>query len=530
MIAVLVNVEEQPVVREFFELFKTPWKFFDGGPAEVVICARTEMPETGAKLVLIYDGQPNNFDRKNGIPTHPASGGKMFAHEARRFPIYGNCLAFGNSGEPAMREIVLNGRTFIRIGYDLFSEIRGLLTSGQPVEHAQIPALENHIALLRRLLQKHSIPLVEIPPVPASGNFIACLTHDVDHVGIRNHRFDHTMFGFLYRATVGSAIDVVKGKKSLKQFATNCAAALSLPFVHLQLARDFWLQFDRYAEIESGLKSTFFVIPKKGEPGQDAKGNRPAWRASKYDVARLTGQFKKLQIAGHEIGVHGLEAWRDSALGREEREHIGQLTGATELGVRMHWLFFNEHSPVALEHAGFSYDSTVGYNETVGYHAGTTQVFKPLSATRLLELPMHVMDTALFYPTYLNLSPQQAEEAVHPLIANAAEFGGVLTVNWHDRSIAPERLWGDFYLWLLAQLKTKGAWFATAAQTVSWFRRRRDATFETTSSGDYVKIKISAGGNDTLPGLRVRIFKPGRTAGGFEELPLQNGMEISLVT
>ena len=47
----------------------------------------------------------------------------------------------------------------------------------------------------------------------------------------------------------------------------------------------------------------------------------------------------------------------------------------------------------------------MGYNETVGYRAGTTQAYKPLEASRLLELPLHVMDTALFYPAYLGLSP-----------------------------------------------------------------------------------------------------------------------------
>ena len=31
---------------------------------------------------------------------------------------------------------------------------------------------------------------------------------------------------------------------------------------------------------------------------------------------------------------------------------------------------------MTLEKAGFSYDSTVGYNETIGYRAGTAQVFK----------------------------------------------------------------------------------------------------------------------------------------------------------
>lgn len=528
MIGIRVSAEEQPVVREFFELFKTPWKFFDGSPTEVLICARAELPETDAKLVLIYDGGPNDFDRENKIEIRPAGEPKMFTHGNRTFPIYGNCLVFEKSGEPVMREIILNGQAFVRIGYDLFSEIRQLLTAGQPVKHAQIPTLEIHIALLRDLLVKYSIPFVEIPPAPAGSRFIACLTHDVDHAGIRNHRFDHTMFGFLYRATAGSLIDFGRGKKTFAQLVTNCAAALSLPFVHLRLAKDFWQQFDRYAEMESGLHSTFFVIPQKGRPGSDANGNRPARRAAKYDAAGLAGQLQQLQSAGHEIGVHGIDAWRDVAAGRDERERISQLTGMTELGVRMHWLFFNENSPATLEHAGFSYDSTVGYNETVGYLAGTTQVFKPLPAVRLLELPLHVMDTALFYPSYLNLSPRGAEQFIRPLMADAVDFGGALTINWHDRSLAPERLWGGFYIRLLDQCKSKGAWFATAAQTVSWFRKRRNAAFETVASHNPVKIRMAADDNNSLPGLRIRIFKPGQTGGDIIELPAQDGMEISV--
>jgi hypothetical protein len=189
----------------------------------------------------------------------------------------------------------------------------------------------------------------------------------------------------------------------------------------------------------------------------------------------------------------------------------------------MHWLFFDERSPALLENAGFSYDSTVGYNETIGYRAGTMQAFKPLQTARLLELPMHIMDTALFYPSHLNLSSKQAEEMIFPLIENAVHFGGVLTVNWHDRSIVPERLWDGFYIRLLAQLKAKRAWFATAAKTVSWFQKRRSVTFEQTKNG---RIKIHGGRNDSLPGLRVRVFRPDKNSAKFVEMPLQDGMEI----
>ena len=109
----------------------------------------------------------------------------------------------------------------------------------------------------------------------------------------------------------------------------------------------------------------------------------------------------------------------------------------------MHWLYFDEEAPARLDRAGFSYDSTVGYNETIGFRAGTAQAFKPFQAERMLELPLHIMDTALFYPSYMNLSSKQAEKAIDPLIENVARFGGALTINWHDRSLAPERLWDD---------------------------------------------------------------------------------------
>jgi hypothetical protein len=221
-------------------------------------------------------------------------------------------------------------------------------------------------------------------------------------------------------------------------------------------------------------------------------------------------QVSRLLAKRHEIGLHGIDAWRDGAKGRAELERVRNVTGASEIGVRMHWLFFNEKSPATLDKAGCSYDSTVGYNETVGYRAGTTQVFRPLEVERMLELPMHVMDTALFYPSYLDLSPKQARAVVEPLIENAVRFGGALTVNWHDRSLAPERLWDDFYVGLLEDLKSRGAWFPTASQAVSWFKKRRSAVIESViREGDSVRVTVSIDHTDAdLPGLRLRVHKP----------------------
>src|SRR5205823_13601053 len=143
----------------------------------------------------------------------------------------------------------------------------------------------------------------------------------------------------------------------------------------------------------------------------------------------------------------------------------------SDIGVRMHWLYFDEQPPMTLEKARASYDSTDVYNETVGYRAGTSQAYKPLEVDRIMELPLHVMDTALFYPSYLNLTSEEASAHVGMIVEHAAQSGGCVTVNWHDRSIAPERLWGDFYSHTVEQLRSRGAWFATAGEAVAWFRK-----------------------------------------------------------
>ena len=347
--------------------------------------------------------------------------------------------------------------------------------------------------------------------MPVGYEFIACLTHDVDHPSIRLHKVDHTTLGFVYRGVFGSVLRVLRGQLSLHQLLTNWMAVLKLPFVHVGLAEDFWDGFDDYAKLEDGLRSSFFVIPFKDSRGRSESGLAPSRRASRYGVSDIADKIGKLISAGCEIGLHGIDAWLDSASGSRELKEIQRITGTRHIGVRMHWLYFNEQSPAILENAGFDYDSTVGYNETIGYRAGTSQVYRPLQATTLLELPLHIMDTALFYPSYLDLSPEEARKRTNIIIENAVQFGGSVTVNWHDRSIAPERLWGDFYVQLIADLKDKGAWFATAGEAVAWFRKRRSATFTNVNSGTTLSYRSAPDVGGHLPNLTLRVHSAGNT-------------------
>jgi hypothetical protein len=208
------------------------------------------------------------------------------------------------------------------------------------------------------------------------------------------------------------------------------------------------------------------------------------------------------------LGVHGIDAWHSVEKGRAELARISEVAGQTAIGIRVHWLLHDRNTASVLEEAGYDYDSTEGYNETIGYRSGTTQVFRPLGAKTLLELPLHIQDGALFYPKRLDLSESQAEKGCGQLIENATRLGGVLTVLWHDRSHGPERFWGQFYVRLVDRLKSSNAWFATAAQAVSWSRRRRSVRFERPGADNRVRICHASEEQQALPPLRLRAYHP----------------------
>ena len=489
MIGVIADQSDAAVVEEFFQLFKTSWEWHQAGKRyEILLCAgECIVPAQAAERVVMYSGEPIALDTEHRSIVSSTRRGRMLSYKGYSLPVYGDCLTFRDGKDilrdesercSAMYLHEAGDGSYARVGYDLFHEIRTLLTEGQPASNAAIPALELHIAVLRDLIASSGAKFEEVPPVPDGYKFIACLTHDVDHASMRRHGFDRTTLGFAYRALIGSVGRFLRGELRLPNLVGNWVAVAKLPLVQMGVAADPWAAFPRYSKLEEGEPSTFFLIPFKNCPGLIEHSPAPSIRAAAYGAADVAPQVRQLVSAGCEIGLHGINAWIREDSGRIEIAQIRRLTGSRNIGVRMHWLYFGEQSVRALEQAGADYDSTRGYNDAVGYRSGTTQVYRPLGATHLLELPLHIMDTALFFPDRMNLSRHEAADRVQKIIAHAVQFGGVVTVNWHDRSIAPERRWDDFYADLVRELKNQGAWFATAAQTVGWFRKRRAASFE----------------------------------------------------
>jgi len=514
-LGVIATPAEEHTIYEFFELFKIPWEFYSpGGKYQVVIsCGEVKLADISASVLIAYADEEIPCDVELNVQVQTGEKQPVFTYGKNRLPIYGAGVTFALKGSKFSQFIAFvdrsSGQVAVRVGYDLFREVHFLLTSGQPIANSGIPTLDLHIAILRDLILYCGIPLIEIPPVPVGYSFITCLTHDVDHAALHRHKFDHTMFGFIYRSTVGSTINAVRGRMTTEELLTNWVAAAKLPLMYMGLVKDYWCDFDRYSEIEEGKPSTFFFIPFERYAGYALDGQPPKARATRYDISHVAQTLRKLMGAGCEIGLHGIDAWVSCAKGTEEADRIAEYSGTYPMGVRMHWLFWNKDSPSVLERSGFSYDSTVGYNETVGYRAGTSQAFQPLPVSRILELPLLVMDTAMFSTDFLNLSRKDAWDLITPILDNSVLHGGAFTVNWHDRSIAPERLWGDFYISLLDQLEVRHSWFSTGMQAVSWFRKRRAAVFKKIEWRDgRLSASVSSPGEDRLPNLRLRFHRP----------------------
>jgi hypothetical protein len=513
VIGVACADEEREVAAEFFQLFKTPVEFYEKGRSYDVVLATVAPPPEAleAKVVVLYGSGAYRVDDDAGLGRAGTSSGALIDAGADRMPLYLGVRTFEDeTGVPtAVQEVSVGRTTLVRCGFDLFREVGFLLETGQPATNAHIPTLELHIALLRESIVRGGVPLAEIPPVPAGHDLMVCLTHDVDFLGIRRHRLDRTLAGFIHRALLGSVVELVRGRSSWRRLTRNWLAVAALPLVHLRLVRDPWIPFPRYIELERDLGSTFFLIPFRNRPGERVDARNAEARAVPYDVDDAREWIRTLVDLGFEVAVHGIDAWHSDERGRLERARVAEVTGEDDIGVRIHWLCFDRDSPQRLDAAGFEYDSTCGYNETVGFKAGTTQVFRPMSVRHLLELPLHIEDTALFFRRRLGLDEDAAWGRCQAVWTSTERFGGVLTLLWHERSLVPERQWGEFYERLLQVLRSRRAWFGTARDVVRWFARRRAVEFESAEfRGGILRVALREPVDPETLGLVLRISLP----------------------
>jgi hypothetical protein len=110
----------------------------------------------------------------------------------------------------------------------------------------------------------------------------------------------------------------------------------------------------------------------------------------------------------------------------------------------------------------------------------------------------------------MKLTENDALNICKDVIHSASSFGGSLTVNWHTRSLSPERFWGDFYSALLKEIQKHRVWFGKAQDIVSWFRKRRAINFASVQF-EQNRVRVTLNSNfvpSTKGTFTVRLHHP----------------------
>jgi len=382
-----------------------------------------------------------------------------------------------------------SGLRLMTLPFNLGLEGTRLLMEGREFtdENVGEPILDLMLEEIRKVLRREVINYIELPPVPWGYSYAMTLTHDLDILSLKEMPIARTFLGYFYRSSVLNWKRWRAGKVQTSEYCQALWEMARTWLAKVGIGQDVWqralptlIELEKRLEVRSSLYFMPFpkkpgILPERLRKSRDKDSqSAPANRASFYEVSMHKQMLNRLEQDGWEAGVHGIDAWHDIPAARAEYDRVANLTGQENIGVRMHWLYFKSpQSYEVLEEGGFQYDATVGFNEVVGFRAGTLQPYHPLNCQTLWELPLHIQDGALLGEEYLDLNREDAFHQAKPILDWAKRFGGAVSLLWHNQSFTAPRFWGEVYERLIAQGKMDGAWIAVPRDVLRWFTLRR---------------------------------------------------------
>ncbi len=314
-----------------------------------------------------------------------------------------------------------------------------------------------------------------IPRWPDGARFAVALTHDVDDVAL------WSMAGAARRLACARSLGSFAVRDGLRAAARSAAA--SLRRMAGDRSPDPYDNFYQWtsAEEQHGFRSSWYFVPlyssRRHELDPTYGWNDPV----SFDGRRTTvaGMMERLDARGYEIGLHGSYlSHGDAAELARQRRSVEGASRSPISGGRQHFLRFDVRRTWSAQRAaGLTYDSTLGYNEAVGFRSGIAAPFRPWnpetrSAHDLLELPLTLMDGTLFRSLGLDGPGAAARTRSH--LERVAACGGLAVLLWHPNAAAERQFpgWWHAYVETLQWLAASGAWVAPAAAVASFWTER----------------------------------------------------------
>jgi len=314
-----------------------------------------------------------------------------------------------------------------------------------------------------------------LPVWPDGKTFAVCLTHDVDLITINS-------LPGMRRYLMNKLRSQNRGKAKIKNWAIDIlrlmnSVAKSLLFSGNKSFFEPWLEL----EDKFGFRSTFFFFPDQASYYHLLDG---AWYRYHDELffegcmIKLQELMQQLETRGWEVGLHGTFAsFDDSQELRKQKEQIETFLGSQIVSIRQHNLHFDiSKTPKAQSQAGFKYDSTFGFNRIIGFRNGLAFPFyhydlQEDQSLPILQIPLHIQDTALLRADNLDLAPELALCYAKDLIDKVENINGLVTLLWHPNVYNDKHCYGWYWVYeeLLKYIATKDAWVAPVREIGAWW-------------------------------------------------------------
>jgi hypothetical protein len=298
---------------------------------------------------------------------------------------------------------------------------------------------------------------------PDGKAFAACLTHDVDTVQIDSR-------GELARKILLQLREADSFTERLKH---------SWSIVGLRKRPKEIDIFSPWIELERslGFRSSFFFSATKVSR-RHIRDNVYRWD----DKASYRGQSASVREVmldihqqGWDIGLHGsfLSALDYDSIA-EQKNDLETTLGGDIYTTRQHNLHFDiKVTPIIQDRAGFSADSTLGFNRDIGFRAGIAYPFRlwdveKNTRLRIFQIPLTLHDGAILRRDNLDLNETTAYNVCKKMVDRVAASKGVVTLLWHPDAILRPNWW-SLYESLLQYIHEKNGWGASAKEIRDWW-------------------------------------------------------------
>lgn len=214
------------------------------------------------------------------------------------------------------------------------------------------------------------------------------------------------------------------------------------------------------------IKTTFFFISKMTEG-----------LSLRYDIAepKFRKLFEQLNESGHEIALHpSFYAFEKPSQYFNEKNKLKACSGKKAVGMRQHYLRAKFPRLWRLaKSAGFGYDSSLGYNHSAGFRAGTCMPFPVFDyeagrAYELYEFPLIFFEYSL--PAQ-GLKPELSNHKIKKLLKQIREVKGLMVALLHPHNFNKEPYRGYWSL-LIQLVKSENVFASSLEGLLDWQKSR----------------------------------------------------------